>query len=189
MRLQGYDYSMAGAYFVTIVAQGRKHLFGQMVEGEMRLNRAGEICKEALFDLPRHYKNVELGAFIVMPNHVHAIIFLDAPSTGGSVLRINPLPDESTSSIALLPDDPKTRPYRKEYNLSEIIRAFKSFSARRINLFRKQRDTQVWQRSFYDHIIRDQQDLEMTWLYIESNPAQWETDEENPRNPFLTNSF
>jgi len=180
IRLPGYDYSQAGAYFVTIVAQGRVALFVKVVDGEMRLNRYGEIVQAAWLDLPRHYGHVELGAFVVMPNHVHGIIILNETSRGGSVLDESVEPVETAASKAPLLGATKTRPYGKRHGLLEIVRAFKAFSARRINLLRSGEGTPVWQRNYYEHIIRNQQDLELTWLYIESNPAQWNTDNENP---------
>lgn len=77
IRLRGYDYSNAGAYFITIVAWQREMLFGDIVDGDVKLNRYGQIVQKAWFDLPHHYLHVELGAFIVMPNHVHGIIVLN----------------------------------------------------------------------------------------------------------------
>jgi REP element-mobilizing transposase RayT len=85
IRLKRYDYSQAGAYFVTIVMQGRVPLFGEVVKEEMRLNQYGKIVQAARFDLPRHYPHVELGAFVIMPNHVHGIIILNGTGRGGSI--------------------------------------------------------------------------------------------------------
>lgn len=76
IRLKGYDYSQAGAYYVTIVAYGRECLFGEIVNGEMRLNEYGKIVERAWFDLPKHYPHIELGTFCIMPNHVHAVIII-----------------------------------------------------------------------------------------------------------------
>jgi putative transposase len=145
----------------------------------MRLNRLGEIVQAAWFDLPRHYRHVELGAFVIMPNHIHGIIILNDSSTGGSVQDRPAGPAETIAGKESLPGTTKTRPYGRQHGLPEIVRAFKSFSARRINVLRHTKGTPVWQRNYYEHIIRNQQDLELTWLYIESNPARWETDEEN----------
>jgi len=86
-----------------------------------------------------------------------------------------------TSGTASVSESAETRPYGKRHALPEMVRAFKSFSARHINLLRHTEGMSVWQRNYYDHIIRNQQDLELTWLYIESNPAQWDTDNENPQ--------
>ncbi len=83
LRLDGYDYTQAGLYFITLVTHGRVALFGEIKNGEMRLNQFGEIVEQAWVDLPQHYP-VELGAFVVMPNHVHGIIILDNTGRGGS---------------------------------------------------------------------------------------------------------
>ena len=76
IRLKRYDYSQAGAYYVTIVTQGRECLFGEIIDGEMHLNKYGEIIRKWWNEIPIHFPNVELGAFIIMPNHVHGIIFI-----------------------------------------------------------------------------------------------------------------
>lgn len=168
-------------YFVTVVTQRRVPLFGDVLMGEMRLNRYGEIVHAAWVDLPRHYRHVELGAFIVLPNHVHGIIILNDTGRGGSIPGQPPVTSGMTSGTASVSESAETRPYGKRHALPEMVRAFKSFSARHINLLRHTEGMSVWQRNYYDHIIRNQQDLELTWLYIESNPAQWDTDNENPQ--------
>ncbi len=103
-----------------------------------------------------------------------------ARTRGGSI----PTRDPETEKVIRCKDPwletSKTRPYGKIYGLSEIVRAFKSYSARRINTLRHTSGTPVWQRNYYDHIIRNQLDLELTWEYIETNPGQWDKDEENP---------
>jgi REP element-mobilizing transposase RayT len=149
IRLQGYDYSQAGAYYVTIVTWQREHLFGEVLNAEMKLNRFGQIVQYGWYDLPKHYPHVELDTFCIMPNHVHAIIVL-------------------TNEIVI-----------KRHPLSEIVRAFKSFSARRINSLRKTQGIPVWQRNYYEHIIRDEKDLQAKCDYILNNPRNWENDDEN----------
>jgi putative transposase len=135
----------------------------------------------AWFDLPNHYPHVELGAFCSMPNHVHGIIVLDDGGRGGSIGK-TPLPDIIISGNPPLPDGAKTRPYgvAKRHPLSEIVRAFKSFSARRINALRKTPGVPVWQRNYYEHIIRNEEDFNRIQFYIVSNPANWMEDNENP---------
>jgi len=172
--LQGYDYSQSGAYYVTIVTFGRECLFGQVIDAKMQLNQCGQIVQRAWFDLPNHYPHVELGAFAIMPNHVHAIILLNDNGRGGSIGNVplpdvpilgnaplpdgiqtrpyvckTPVPDKIISSKTPLPADSQTRPYVtiNRHPLSEIVRAFKSFSARRINVLRKTRGIPVWQRN------------------------------------------
>lgn len=183
IRLKGYDYSSAGAYFVTIVAWRREMLFGEVVDGEMRLNRNGYIVRDAWFDLMNHYRHVELGAFVIMPNHVHGIIVLVDDGRGGSpVLGKTHLPDDPHTDKDILPIN-QTRPYVKpkpRHGLPEIVRAFKSFSARRINRLRRTDGIPVWQRNYYEHIIRDDREMDRIHRYIEFNPSMWAEDEENP---------
>ena len=144
--MPGYDYSKAGAYYVTIVAQGRECLFGQVVGGEMKLSQFGEIVQVVWFDLSNHYAHVELEQFCIMPNHVHAIIILKN-------------------------DD--------GHPLSEIVRALKSFSARRINALRGTVGIPVWQPNYYEHIIRNNEDYLAKCGYIQDNPSNWDEDNEN----------
>lgn len=155
IRLQGYDYSQAGAYYVTIVVQGRECLLGEIVNGEMKLSHFGKIVQYVLFDLPKHYPHVELDSFCIMPNHLHIIIVL------------------------------KHDVLVKRHPLSEIIRAFKSFSAKRINLLRKTSGIPVWQRNYYEHIIRDEKDYETKRNYILMNLQNWENEMKDDRWRFL----
>jgi putative transposase len=115
----------------------------------MKLNRFGQIVQNAWFDLPKHYIHAELDAFCIMPNHVHGIIVLNEES---------PIP---------------------RHPLFEIVRAFKSFSARRINVLRKTPGVPVWQRNYYEHILRDHEDYLVKAAYIRENPLNWENDDEN----------
>ena len=157
IRLKGYDYSEAGAYFVTIVTQGRSAMFGEVVNGEVRLNRYGEIVAETWQWLETQYLYVELGASVVMPNHFHGILIITDDRRGGS----------------------RTAPTGKRKPLGRLIGAFKTVSTKHINILCNTTGAIVWQRNYYEHIIRNQHDLEQTWCYIEANPAQWDTDEEN----------
>lgn len=164
IRLKGYSYSLPGAYFMTIVTQGREMRLGEILEGEMVLSQFGCIVLNAWQELPRHYPNVELGDFVVMPNHVHGIVVLVddslCSSRGGSQTR---------------PYD--ARPY-EYHGLPEIVRAFKSFSARRINAIRGTTGQPVWQRNYYEHIVRDQVEWERIIAYIQANPKNWQCDDE-----------
>jgi putative transposase len=181
IRLQGYDYSQSGAYYITIVTQGRECLFGQVINGEMRLNQFGQIVQHAWLDLPNHYPHVELTAFCIMPNHAHGVILLIDNRRGGSVGSL-PVHNQTISGNAPLPEGAQTCPYpmAKRHPLSEIVRAFKSFSARRINTLRKTPSVSVWQRNYYEHIIRNDEDYKRIQHYIESNPFHWKEDTENP---------
>jgi REP element-mobilizing transposase RayT len=180
IRLKGYDYSQASAYYVTIVTWQREHLFGEVVNGEMKLSRYGLIVQSAWFDLPKHYPHVELDAFCIMPNHAHGIIILDEDGRGGSFSGRTVFQPQSSIGQALSNVNHETRPYGpKRHPLSEIMRAFKSFSAKRINVLRKTTGIPVWQRNYYEHIIRNEQDYQTKRNYILRNPANWENDDEN----------
>jgi REP element-mobilizing transposase RayT len=158
LRLKGYDYARPGAYFVTICAQDRTYLFGNVVDGQMRLNEFGRIVREAWDDLPNHYPNVEMDAFVIMPNHIHGIIvFVGA---GLKPAPTNPAPT-------------------KNHGLPEIVRALKTFSARRINQLRGTPGVPVWQRNYYEHIIRTEQALHAIRCYIVDNPMRWHRDRYN----------
>jgi putative transposase len=151
IRLQGYDYTQAGAYYITTVVHHREHLLGEIHQAEMRLTKFGQIVHYAWLDLPKHYPHLGLGAFCIMPNHFHGIILINDVEKVG--LRRQPI--------------------------SEIMRAFKSFTARRINAIRRTPGIPFWQRNYYEHIIRNEQDHALIRDYILSNPKNWEEDDEN----------
>jgi REP-associated tyrosine transposase len=155
-RLKGYDYSLPGAYFITIVTYLREFLFGDVVGGQIRLNHFGKLVERSWLDLPSHYPLVRLDVFVVMPNHVHGIVI------------INDALVEESKDLGI---------FQVKYGLSDIMRAFKSFSSRKINNLRKTRGVPVWQRSFYDRIIRNQRELDEMSKYIQSNPANWQDNE------------
>ena len=193
IRLKGYDYTHPGAYFVTMVTQHRECLFGEVAGGEMQVNAFGKIVQAAWLELPRHYPHAQLDAFCVMPNHVHGIIVLSPDvrpngdsRRGGSVPAHDTLLGEIASGEEILASITKTRPYSNDqrqttrHALSEIVRAFKSYSARRINRPRRSPGVTVWQRNYYEHIIRNPGAWERIQCYIENNPANWEKDHENP---------
>ena len=174
---------------MTLVTWQRECLFGEIVDGEMVLHRYGQIVRDAWFDLRNHYRHLDLGAFIVMPNHAHGIIALINDGEplrngrGGSLmLGETILSDESREGVEPLPTS-QTRPYvtaKPRHGLPEIVRAFKSFSARRINRLRRTEGIPVWQRNYYEHIIRNEQEMDRITRYIESNPSRWADDDENP---------
>lgn len=177
LRLKDYDYAQAGAYYVTVVTQARVCLFGDVIGGEMRLNEAGSLVLRVWDDLPDHYAHVSLDAFVVMPNHVHGVIVLsDVAGCDGRAeceerVGLRPTPTSVHVSINARPS--------KVHALPEIMRAFKSFSARRINEHRNNAGGQVWQRNYYEHVIRNEQELNEIREYIVYNPQNWECDDEN----------
>ena len=175
IRLKGYDYTKAGAYFITICTWQREHLFGDIVNGEMQLSRYGETVRFNWDILPKRYRNVELDAFIIMPNHIHGII----------VLKDNALDGAGLESLSVKKDKFSVKPAptkSKLHGLSEIVRGFKTFSARRINQIRRMTGVSVWQRGYYEHIIRNEESLMAIREYIINNPLGWEKEQLYPNN-------
>jgi putative transposase len=165
IRLKGYDYSQAGAYFVTIVAWQRECLFGEVVNGEMQLNELGKIVRDEWEKSAEIRLEVELGAYVVMPNHFHGIViikYMGATNVGAT--GRSPLPPRGPA--------PKS--------LGALLAGFKSSVTKRINVLRNTPGIPVWQRNYYERIIRNELEMEKIWAYIESNPARWEEDDENP---------
>ena len=145
---------------MTVCAKDRVCLFGDVSDGCMRLNDWGRIVEDAWFDLPNHDANVELGAFVVMPNHVHGIVIIVGAGSVGAG------------------SEPATK--KTTHALSEIVRGFKTFSARRINEHRRTPGIAVWQRNYYEHIVRGEESLRRIERYIVENPARWALNRENP---------
>ncbi len=175
IRLKGYDYSQPGAYFVTIVTQDRACLFGAVVDGAMRLNAFGEIVTWTWYDLPNHAPNVALDAFVVMPNHVHGIVVITDLPTITAGAGSEPVPtDRNIAAVTA------AAMAVKRYALPEIIRQFKTFSARRINQHRGTPGAPVWQRNYYEHIIRNEESLNRIRQYIADNPQCWAGEREHP---------
>jgi len=173
--MKGYDYSQSGAYFVTICTRDRECLFGRIDNGEMLLNEYGEIIEECLMDLPEHYGNMELDCHIVMPNHFHGIIIINdishtVPVGAGFTVPVG---------AGLKPAPTGTSYIIKCHGLPEMVRALKTFSARRINEKRLTRGVPVWQRNYYERIIRDKDEFHRIRKYIINNPKNWVSDENN----------
>ncbi len=158
LRLKEYDYGAAGYYFVTICTHNRECLFWNGVRAGLEpaptLNRMGEFVLQTWLDLPEHTTGVRLDHFAVMPNHVHGIIVLETPELVGA----------------------GSKPAHAPTPLPEVVRQFKTFSARKINTLRASPGKPLWQRSYYDHVIRGEADYLRIWQYIDTNPARWAED-------------
>jgi putative transposase len=156
IRLKGYDYSTAGAYFITICTHDREQLFGDILDRTMMINELGHIARLHWDKLARHHANLILDRSVVMPNHLHGIMILDS-----SILHESGYAEEDSKSI------------------SEIIGSFKTFSAREINKVRNRKGVPVWQRNYYERIIRSEAELDYVRQYIINNPINWQTDINN----------
>lgn len=169
IRLKGYDYTQAGAYFVTICTHNRECLFGDVEDGKMILNTFGKIVDHQWRQISRFFPNTALDEFVAMPNHFHGIVMITADDTivgakhprARNVMVIN---DRDGGCFAPTAE----RPHGTiQGSLAAIIQNFISVTTRKINRIRKTPDQKLWQRNYFEHIIRH-------------NPLKWAEDQENP---------
>ena len=178
IRLRGYDYSKAGAYFLTICTYNRKSLFGEIKKGEMCLNDLGRLLEEEWCKSALVRSEIELDSWVVMPNHLHGIVMI----TAGDVRVV---PDGERDQRTGEGDQPvaptggvDTGTRRK--SIGALVAGFKSAATSRINSMRGTPCKPVWQRNYYEHVFRNQEALEIIRRYIMDNPARWDEDPENP---------
>ncbi len=166
IRLPQYDYTRAGAYFVTLCCHQKKCLFGEIERGIMELNAIGEVVQQVWLNLPNHFPQVELDDFVIMPNHLHGIVCL-------------------LGNDDLINSEPSITPTTQMLNgtikgsLGAILQNFKSVSTRRVNKVTRNSGT-IWQRNYYERVIRGDRAYENIKRYIQQNPLKWEQDPENP---------
>ena len=177
IRLQGCDYSQAGAYFVTISIQGRACLFGDIENGEMVLNEYGCAVRDEWLKTAEIRAEIQTGEFVVMPNHIHGILVIGmgtAVMGSGTARRAR---TEYTARRA-----PTTERFGQPIagSLPTIVRAFKSAATKRINEIRQSPGVPVWQRNYYEHVIRNDTDYRQIAEYISDNPRLWEEDTLHP---------
>jgi REP element-mobilizing transposase RayT len=208
IRLRGYDYTREGAYYFTICCHQKRCLLGEIQDGVMHLNLVGTTVKAVWDSLPRHFPLIELDAFVVMPNHVHAIILItdsaDNCNLNRNYIRTldcrgeafvpgcnNTLPEflytnadapyVATASLTPFPGCNDTSPPRgtQSGSLGAILQNFKSVATRRVNRITRNSGT-LWQRNYHEEIIRNEKAYENIRRYIVENPLSWDEDEENP---------
>jgi putative transposase len=189
--LTEYDYAHPGAYFITICGQDRKLLFGTVADGEMVLSGWGEIVRAVWDEIPAHFPNVELDISVIMPNHLHGIIIItDAVGAGfpgpQPGVGTTPLPPATVGAggpgpqpgTAITPGA-ATASLRRP-TLGQIVAYFKYQSTKHINQQRGTPGVRVWQRNYFEHIVRNEHALDAIRRYIENNPLRWELDLYNP---------
>ncbi|MEA2096625.1 MAG: transposase [Candidatus Cloacimonadota bacterium] len=200
IRLQSYDYTANGAYFITLCTHKREHFLGEIINGEMKISVIGKIVSEKWFDIPNHH-NVKLGEFIIMPNHIHGIIWIISNDTVGAFpgmteekVGAHPgVTDKLSSKMTdekerarqgeprrgkIHQDEPQSmRKFGEPQSgsLSMIINQFKGSVKRWCN--KNDHKWFRWQRNFYEHIIRNDKDLFNTTDYIKKNTINWSYDE------------
>lgn len=174
LRLPGYDYSQDGWYYITLCLERRKCLFGSIIDGRMQLNVVGKMVDTYWNLLCQNYQNVYLDKYVIMPNHIHGIVILN--NVGATlVVAQNNKKDISYSNISKA----GTRPAP---TIGEIVGRFKSITTNVYIQNVKEHNWQgfekrLWQRNYYEHIVRDERDLNRIREYITSNPENWEKDE------------
>ncbi len=191
IRLKGYDYSQAGLYFITICCQDRECLFGHITNGEMILNDAGKMVETEWLKLPERFPNIALHEFVVMPNHFHAILEIvgatlavapNATAPKNNIVEINDKtkiemengqPRDTGQPQGIAPTERKT--------VGDMIGAFKSIVT--VNYIRgvktmgwKPFNGKLWQRNYFEHIIRNEQSYQTISAYIVNNPVNWTED-------------
>ncbi len=187
IRLKGYDYRHPGAYFITLVTQDRACLFGEIVDGEMRLNEAGEMIQAVWDELSVFYAGVQTDAFVVMPNHMHGIIILTGQPVGAGPRTC---PDEPGQPVGAgprtCPDEPgQPQGIARTLSLPDVVHRFKTLTTKRYangvkTLGWPPFRGRLWQRNYYEHIIRNELSLNRIRQYITENPLRWHLDRENP---------
>jgi REP element-mobilizing transposase RayT len=150
IRLNGYDYAREGVYYVTLCTQRRLCRFGDIYGGEVVLSQEGVMVAEAWNWLAEQYPYVHLDAWVLMPNHLHGVILIDHQING---------------------------PHK---SLGQLIGAFKTVSTKKVNLYNATPAEKLWQRNYYEHIVRSERALDNIRAYIANNPANWSSDSENP---------
>jgi len=160
IRLRGYDYSQNGLYFVTLCCHERQSLFGAVANDEMRLNDAGRVAHTEWEKTGAMRENIEIHAFVVMPNHVHGIIKI----VGAHCMRPDVVPDMQPGRVQRAP------------TVGDVVRGYKSAVTKRINQLRNASIPPVWQRNYYEHIIRNEEAYLKIAEYIQTNPQRWDED-------------
>lgn len=177
IRLKGYDYSQPGAYFVTICTQDRECLFGEIINGKMIINDAGKMVENEWIDLPHRFTNIQLHEYVIMPNHFHAILEIVVGATLVVAQNDNIVKNDNQKGQpqGIAPTD-KT--------LGDIIGAFQSIvTVKYIHCVKtkkwQQFNKKLWQRNYWEHIVRNEQELNRIRLYIKNNPKKWQNDKLN----------
>ena len=171
VRLKNWDYRNNGAYFITINTGNRKHFFGEIINSEMQLSPIGEYAENFWMEIPKHFPFVELGNFVVMPNHTHGILIINNTDSVISLQR-NEIDkslqcNDSTGNQYYSDISPKSG------SISTIIRSYKSVVSKHARLLNPEFN---WQPKFHDHVIRNSESFERIQNYIENNPSNWKED-------------
>ena len=187
-RLKGFDYGSEALYFITICSNDRIHLFGEIAEGEMNLNDCGKIALKCWMEIPQHFPHTRLHEFIIMPDHIHGIIeivenmgsgFVEEKNIGGGFVGAKNMDSGFVGAKNISPQQNPTAFKSPEKTIGSIVRGFKIGVTQWLrnefpDAFTKNRV--VWQRNYYDRIIRDTNESKRITKYIRENPQNWNKD-------------
>ncbi len=184
LRISEFDYATPGAYFVTICTFRKACLFGQVTDDRVSLSAAGSMVAETWSQLPQHYPAIRTDAFVVMPNHIHGVLFLADEHLrrphheGGQAWE----PAPTSEHLAAPPVNSESAP---ALGLSDVVHRFKTLTTHRFSKLAHDRSLRptyrhMWQRNYYEHVIRNEDSLQRIREYITNNPVSWAVDRENP---------
>lgn len=172
VRLPHYDYSASGVYFLTICTHYKECLFGTITDGIMHLNKYGQIIEKEWLRSPEIRKEIEMGDFVVMPNHLHGIVAIHETEAHCRAA----LP----SRVALPDDYSRDSRHREKRSISSFVAGFKSYTTKLINELRKTAGERLWQPNYFEHVVRSEKQLSRACNYILTNSLRWELDKYYP---------
>jgi putative transposase len=168
LHLEDYDYSSPGAYFVTIVSYKRLPIFRKIINDKTHLSQLGRIVEESWGEIPSHFPFVSLDAYVIKPNHIHGIVIIDE----NDMLSAKLVSHATILKCVYNSTGPQSQ------SLGAIVGLFKSAATKRIHRLGITKFQSIWQRNYYDHIIRNEDDYQSKVEYIHTNPLNWEDDED-----------
>ena len=180
VRLKEFDYAQPGAYFVTVCANNRRDVWGKVREGEVSLNSLGHIIEACWESIPAHFPHVRLDQYCVMPNHLHGILSF-ARTGRGTIYRAPTVALSGTVEV-----ESSIKAGKEQFSqpvagsLPTVIRTFKAAVTRNARRTMQVGSIRIWQRGYFDRVIRNERELERVREYIANNPAKWDLDTENP---------
>lgn len=190
LRLVGYDYAQAGAYFVTLCTHNRECLFGEIEHGIMKLSDTGRVVADEWLKSGTVRREIVLDEWVVMPNHFHAIIVItEHPDVKLQPIRLAGTGDREVIregrgdrlvALAGAPIPPVTATGPQPHSVGAMIAGFKSAVTKRVNTLRQTPGATLWQRNYWEHIIRNAEECSRIQTYIQNNPCQWQQDSLNP---------
>ena len=178
IRLNEYDYSFPNWYFITICTYERRNLFGELNNGKIILSKAGRVVEEEWKQTKKIRKHIDLDYYTIMPNHLHGIIIIEQSDDSNKINgrgELNSPPRDNAGHIQYAPTKDKFK--SPSHTLGAIVRGFKSSVTKRLRELLNDTDLKIWQRNYYEHIIRNELDLQNIRQYITNNPLKWDIDE------------